>query len=127
MRRRDSWDKFHRQEKVLRPDYHEEQQLKLRRNSRGTNIDGLLRRAEKSVQKEIDLLLGSVRWYGPNRRPAISSTPGSAFAIDQSGLGSARRRVIISSALSKWLAQNEIDNAGLTSAIRSLLAELERV
>jgi len=126
MGKRDSWDKINRQKKVLNTDYREE--LRQRpRGSHGINIEGIMRRAERRVQKDIDTVLGSVRWYGPKRRTVMSSTPGGGFVIDQPGLGGARRSIVISSALSEWLAQNEIDKARLVNAICSLLGQLEQI
>jgi hypothetical protein len=127
MDKRDSWDKINRQKQVLKPDYRHDLQLTPRSRSRDINVEGIIRRAERSVRKEIDTLLGSVTWYGPNRKIVIPPIPGSAFFIDQRGLGGARRRIVISSALSEWLADNEIDKARLANAIRSLLAELEQI
>ena len=127
MDKRDSWDKINRQKKVLKPAYRDDLKLTPHRTSPNTNIDGIIRRAERSVQKEIDTLLGSATWYGPNRNMVVPSTPGGAFSIDQRGQGGARRRIVISSALSEWLAENQIDKTRLANAIRSLLGELEHI
>jgi hypothetical protein len=127
MDKRDSWDKINRQKKVLKPAYRDDLKLTPQRTSPNINIDGIIRRAERSVQKEIDTLLGSATWYGRNKKIVIPPTPGGAFFIDQRGLGGARRRVAISSALSEWLAESHIDKARLANAIRSLLDELEHI